>query len=129
MSNTIRTISSIDNIVNNARAYGSLPQRTENVVTYSSKMHQTVQVVGTTEELLSVGDVPDDAMCVIRNMHATAQVSVGVVVSGTFYPLVVIPAGEESKLSRLEAVASTYLKSSAVSTEVLVTLFEIDQTE
>jgi hypothetical protein len=119
----------IDNVVAGARSFGSLPQRQEEVVTYSSKMHQTVQVVGTTHELLSVGDVPDPAMCIVRNLHATATVSLGIEVSSVFYPLVDIPPGEESKLSRLEAVASTYIKSSVASTQALVTLYEIDPTE
>jgi len=129
MSNTIRTTMAIDNVVAGARSFGSLPQRQEEVVTYSSKMHQTVQVVGTTHELLSVGDVPDPAMCIVRNLHATATVSLGIEVSSVFYPLVDIPPGEESKLSRLEAVASTYIKSSVASTQALVTLYEIDPTE
>jgi hypothetical protein len=65
----------------------------------------------------------------VRNLSATATISIGIEVSAVFYPVVDIPPGEESKLSRLEAVASTYLKSSAASTQVLVTLYEIDPTE
>lgn len=128
MSNTIRTTMEIDNVIAGVRSFGSLPQRQEQVITYSSKLHQTVQVVGTDHELLSVGDVPDPAMCIVRNLSATATISIGIEVSAVFYPVVDIPPGEESKLSRLEAVASTYLKSSAASTQVLVTLYEIDPT-
>lgn len=129
MSSVIRTTTTIDNVVNGSRSFGSIPQQIESVTTYSDKLHQTVQVVGTAEEVISSGDVPSDAMCVVRNMHATAVVSIGVVVSAVFYPLAKIPAGETAKLPRLEAISGTYLKSSVSSTPVLVTLFEIDPTE
>lgn len=125
MSNTIRTAFLLQNVVSNTQTYGGLPNLVEEVTTDSEKMHQTVQVVGTTHELISAGDVPDDAMCIIRNLHASAVVSVGVEVAATFYPLVNVPAGETAKLSRLEAVAGTYLKSTAANTEVLVSLYEI----
>jgi len=128
MSNTIRTIMSVTNLVNGSAAFGTIPQATENVVTYSNKIHQTVQMVGTTHELLSVGDTPDPAMLIVRNLSTTATVTVGVEVAATYYPLVSIPPGETSKISRLAAVADAYLKSSAATTQVLVSLFEIDPT-
>ena len=129
MSNTIRTIMSVTNFIEGTQSYGTIPQLTEDVVTFSSKLHQTVQVVGTTHEVISAGDTPDDAMVIIRNLSTTATVSVGVDVSAVFYPLLDIPPGETSKLSRLSAVAATYLKSTAASTSVLVSLYEIDPTE
>ena len=129
MSNVIRTIMSVTNFVEGTQSYGTIPQLTEDVVTYSSKLHQTVQVVGTTYEAISAGDTPDDAMVIIRNLSTTATVSVGVEVTAVFYPLIDIPPGETSKLSRLTAIAGTFLQSTAASTQVLVSLYEIDPTE
>jgi hypothetical protein len=128
MSNTIRTILSVTNLVSGLQAYGTIPQSTEDVVTYSNKLHQTVQVVGTTHELLSAGDVPDDAMAIVKNLSSTATIQIGVEVAATFYPLLDIPPGETSKLSRLSTIASTYIKSDTASTQVLVSLYEIDPT-
>lgn len=126
MSNTIRTISSTQNLVGGVASVGAIPQSTEDVLTDSSQLHQTTQIVGTSHEVISAGDMVDDCLCFIKNAHASAVVSVGVDVGAVFYPLFTIPAGETSKLSRLESLAGTYIKSSAVSTSVIISLYEID---
>jgi hypothetical protein len=61
----------------------------------------------------------------VENKSASATLSLGVVVSATYYPLLDIPAGERAILPRLDALASTYIKSTAASTNALVTLFKV----
>jgi len=125
MSTIIRTTFGLQNTFAGTVTYGTLPQAQEEVASTSNKTHQTVQMVGTTEEQISVGDVPNLAMCIVKNLHATAVVTVGLVVAAVYYPLIRIPAGETAKLPRLDAVASVHLRSSVASTPVLVSLYEI----
>jgi len=95
------------------------------ISTSSELTSDNVQVVGTTHELIAVGDVTDSARCEIENIHASAIVSVGGDSTGSFVLWFTIPAGEKAVLPRVGALASTYLKSSAVSTPVRVTLHKV----
>lgn len=124
MSNTVRTSLRVEYLESGSVAY-SIPTKTESVATTSQIIHQTVQIVGTTHELLSAGDATDDCLCVLRNNHTTAVIEVGVEVSSVFYPLFKVSPGETAKMPRVSAIASTYLKSSAASTPVLVGLYKI----
>lgn len=104
--------------------YGS--QRVIDVSTTSGRTHgPATQLVGTTEELLQAGDMTDDLLTVLRNIHATQYIEVGLVVAATFYPLFKIPAGEEAVLPRLSAVANVYVKGSGADTELNVLHFKI----
>lgn len=124
MSNTIRTSLRVEYLVAGVISY-SIPTKTESVATTSEIIHQTTQIVGTTHEALSIGDSTDDCLCVLRNTHATATVEVGVEVSAIFYPLFDIPAGESAKLPRISSLAGTFVKSSVVSTGLLVALYKV----
>jgi hypothetical protein len=64
-------------------------------------------------------------MALIRNNSTTAVVTVGGDASTVFVPWFDIPPGETAKMPRVDALAATYLKSTAAATEVLVSLYKI----
>jgi hypothetical protein len=64
-------------------------------------------------------------MAIVENRSASATLSIGLVVSATYYPLIEIPAGQRTVIPRLDALASTYIKATAASTPALVTLYKI----
>lgn len=125
MSNTVNTNLSVDYRVGNQSAPGGLPARQESILTTSRINHQTIQLVGTSHELIAIGDVTDDAMALIRNNSTTAVVTVGGDASTVFVPWFDIPPGETAKMPRVDSLAATYLKSTVAATEVLVTLYKI----
>lgn len=125
MANYIQTIFGVTRVVNNALGTGSITQEQENVSTTSNKIFMNYQEIGTTHEVISVGDITDNCMAVLKNTHATAVIEVGVVVSTVFYPLFKIPPGERSKLSRVSSLAGTYFKSTVANAELEVTLYKI----
>lgn len=125
MSNTITTTIGVDYRINNVSAPGGLPSRQEAAPTTSRINHQSVQIIGTTHEVIAAGDVTDDAMALIRNNSPTAIVTVGGDASTVFVPWFDIPPGETAKMPRVDSLAATYLKSTAASTEVLVSLYKV----
>lgn len=100
---------------------------TETTVTTTSELNlDSTQVVGTTHELIAVGDVTDDAVAIIENLHATATVLVGGDSAGAFVEWFSIPPGYPAAIiPQVGALASTYLKASAASTPVRVTLVKV----
>lgn len=125
MSNTIRTNFKLEYLQGTA-LYKQVPNRTYEVTTTSDLSPVGEQVVGTTHELVAVGDVTDTAMMIITNLHATATVSVGGDAAGAFVKWFDIAPGDPpAVIPRVGTLASTYLKSSAVSTTVGVTLMKI----
>lgn len=127
MTNVLRTVSTlfVQDVTSGVMGFGGIPQSQEEVLIDSSAFRQGTQVVGTTHEAIAAGDVADSAMCLIRNMHATAVISVGIEESAVFYPLLEIPPGETAKLPRLTSLAGTFLKSDEADTPVVVSLYEI----
>lgn len=127
MTNVLRTISTltVQNVTTGVLGFGGIPQTQEEVLTDSSAFSQSTQLVGTSHEAIAGGDVADSAMCLIKNVHATATVSVGIEESAVFYPLLEIPPGETAKLPRLTSLAGTFLKSDETDTPVVVSLYEI----
>lgn len=101
------------------------PSKEVSVTTTSQLKLESVQVVGTTHELIAAGDVTDSAMVQVENLHATAIVSVGHDSTGSFVTWFTIPPGEKAHLPRLSSLAGTYLKSDTASTSVEVTLIKI----
>jgi hypothetical protein len=94
--------------------------------TTSDYLSDNTQNVGTTHELVAIGDVTDDAMMIVENLHASATVEIGGDSTGSFVSWIKIPAGAPAAvLPRASALASTYLKSSAASTPIRVTLVKI----
>lgn len=127
MTNVLRTISTltVQNVTTGVLGFGGIPQTQEEVLTDSSAFSQATQLVGTSHEAIAAGDVADSAMCLIKNAHDTATVSVGIEESAVFYPLLEIPPGETAKLPRLTSLAGTFLKSDETDTPVVVSLYEI----
>lgn len=96
------------------------------IETTSDLIDERTQIVGTTHELIGVGDITDDAYVEIHNPHATAIVSVGHDVAAAFVGLIDIPPGYPPAILPLAStLATTYLKSDTASTPVRVTLVKI----
>jgi len=122
---TITVRFAITNIDNGIQKPGAIPATAKDIATTSTVTYQAAQIIGTTEVAIVAGAATDACLCAITNQHATATVSVGLVVSTVFYPLATIPPGETAYLPRLSSIAGTFLRSSAASTGVLVTLIKI----
>lgn len=103
-----------------------VPQQSYTIETTSELAPITEQLVGTTHELIAVGDVTDTAFCRIEVLHATAVVSVGHDASGSFVPWFSLKRGDPPAIMpRVSTLAATYLKSDTASTPVGVTLVKI----
>lgn len=124
MSNSIK-FSSRTQFVRGTVFENAAPFKEISITTTSELTSDNVQVVGTTHEAIAAGDVTDTARCEVENIHATATISVGGDAAGSFVLWFTIPAGEKAVLPRVGALASTYLKSSAASTPVRVTLHKV----
>lgn len=101
------------------------PFKEISITTTSELTSDNVQLVGTTHEIIAAGDVTDTARCEIENIHATATISVGGDAASVFVPWFTIPPGEKAIMPRVSSLAATYLKSSASSTPVRVTLHKV----
>lgn len=125
MSNTIKTVHRFQFLRDTVRTIDK-PQQEFSVSTTSELAVVTNQIVGTTHEVLAVGDVTDTAMAIIENTHATATISVGGDNAGSFVKWFDIAPGDPpGQLPRVGTLASVYLKSSAANTPVQVTLAKI----
>ncbi len=125
MANYITTTFGLNRILTNLMGTGAIPSEQEQIETTSNKTLQNTQDVGTSHEVLVINDMTDNCMVLLKNLHTTAIVQVGVVVAATFYPLFSIPPGERSKMSRATALANIYLLSDTASTEVEVSIYKI----
>jgi hypothetical protein len=100
--------------------------KTFTIETTSDLIDEKTQIVGTTHELISVGDITDDAYVEIHNPHATAIVQIGHEVAAAFVPVIDIPPGyPPARMPVVSTLAATYLKSDTASTPVRVTLVKI----
>jgi len=125
MANTIRTNFKFE-FLKGTTVYKQVPNQKSEVSTTSDLSPIGEQIVGTTHELVAAGDVTDTALMIITNLHATATVSVGGDAAGSFVKWFDIAPGDPpAVLPRVGTLASTYLKSSAASTAVGVTLVKI----
>lgn len=102
------------------------PQSEATIATTSELMLDATQVVGTTHELIAAGDVTDNAIAIIENLHATNTVLVGGDDTGSFVEWFSIPPGyPPAILPQVGSLAATYLKASGASTSVKVTLVKV----
>ena len=125
MSNTIRNRMQFE-VTAPTRITHSIPQRVYDRATTSDLVNDNTQLVGTTHEQLALGDATDDLFCRIENLHATANVEVGIDDATVFVPVFEVPAGgPPAILPVLSTAANIYLKSSVASTPVRVTLCKI----
>lgn len=103
-----------------------IPLKETTITTTSELLSDNTQVVGTTHELIALGDITDDAYVQIENLHATALAQVGVDVAAAFVGVIDIPAGgPPAILPRATTLASTYLKSDTASTPIRVTMIKV----
>ena len=68
------------------------------------------QLVGTTHEAIVLGDVATNGCAYFVNLDATNYLEIGVLVSGTFYPVVRLNAGEGA-LARIAQGVTPYAKA------------------
>jgi hypothetical protein len=68
------------------------------------------QIIGTTEEALTVTDLTTPGVCYLRNRNATNYVEIGVVPDATFYPLIKLKAGEMA-MFRITGSVTPYAKA------------------
>jgi hypothetical protein len=125
MANSVRVTTRVEYLIESAASNPDVKSKTIATETTSSTHAQVTQLVGTTEETLFAGDQTDDVMAIVENRSASATLSIGLVVSATYYPLIEIPAGQRTVIPRLDALASTYIKATVASTPALVTLYKI----
>ena len=77
------------------------------------------QTVGTTEELLAVGDLTTPAECYLRNLDATNFVTVGVKPASTYYPVFRLKANSKMPLCGLiESGVSLYVKADTAACDI-----------
>ena len=125
MPNAIKTTLKIEYLEDNL-VRRSVPTRVFGVETTSNILSDNTQLVGTSHAAIDIGDVTDDAMMIIENLHATATVQVGGDDSAVFVPWIDIPAGGPPAIIPIvTALADTYLQSSVASTPVRVTMIKV----
>lgn len=102
------------------------PVKVTSVDTTSEIYVETTQIVGTTHELVAVGDASDDSMMIVENLSATATVEIGGDATGSFVSWVTIPPRYPAAVIPVaSSLASTYLKSDTASTPIRITLVKI----
>ena len=113
----------------NAPESGGFPTQLVSIETDSSKRLVATQVVGTTQEAIARGDLSaEDALVYLRCLTEEAEVTYGVVVSGTYYPVgVLTPAIGYAKLGIGYDLDDLHLKSDTADTVVEVILHEITE--
>ena len=125
MANAVRTSFRLEIIRENVNIR-TTPLAQTSIATTSELYSDNTQIVGTSHELIAAGDVTDDAIAIIENLHATATVTIGGDDTGAFVPWIDIPAGYPAAvLPQVATLASTYLQSTDASTPVRVTLAKI----
>lgn len=109
--------------VGNQLSMGTIPQKIVSLVSASDLIHTASQVVGyVSEESLSLGDVTDEAMCVIFNEDDTNFIEVGY---GSFTAFIKIPPGELCILPRVSSLAAVKVQADTADVIVTVALFKI----
>lgn len=125
MANAIKTTLRVEYLESSA-IVRSIPMRAFEVETTSNVLSDATQLVGTTHEVVAAGDVTDDAMVIVENLHATALVQIGGDASTVFVPWVDVPAGGPPAILPIaSALGDTYLQSSVASTPVRVTIIKV----
>ena len=125
MANEIRVSTKFDLLRDNVNTR-NVPLRQVSIATTSELYSDNTQIVGTTHEVLVAGDVTDDALLIVENLHATATVEIGIDDSGSFVSVITIPPGyPPAVIPVASSLAATYLESDTASTPVRVTLVKI----
>jgi hypothetical protein len=125
MTNSVKMIQKIDYIRGGVTVRPGATQQTT-IETTSELMIENTQIVGTTHELITAGDLTDDVFAVIENLDDTETVQVGGDASTVFVEWFTIPPGHpKAILPNVGALASTYLKATGANTPVRVSLYKI----
>ena len=83
------------------------------------------QTVGTTEELLAVGDLTTPAECYLRNLDSTNFVTVGVKPAATYYPAFRLKASSAMPLCGLiESGVSLYVKADTAACDIDILILD-----
>lgn len=123
MSSSIQFVLQLTRVVNSIVVPGSIPSKLVQLASASDLMYLATQVVGfASEEALAVGDVTDEAMCVLTNEDDTNYVEVGY---GSFTAFLKVPPGEVCVLPRVSSLAAVMLRADTAAVNVTVALFKI----
>lgn len=79
----------------------TIPTTSASVDLSGTKFIRNCQIIGTTYEAITVGDLGSAGWCYIKNTDATNYVEIGLEVAAAFYPFVKILAGETAGPFRL----------------------------
>ena len=125
MANTIRIKNNFEFWRDSVRTE-TLPLIEKQTTTTSDLCDVKTQIIGTTHEVVAVGDITDTTFLMIYNLHASATVSVGADSTGSFVKWFDIGPGDPpAQVPRAGTIASTYLKSTAANTNVRIVLAKI----
>lgn len=125
MSNAIKTLDKFTFVRSDAPSE-NVPSKEFSVTTTSGLCDIKTQIVGTTHEVVTAGDITDTCFLRIYNMSSTATISVGADSTGSFVKWFDIGPGDPpGQLPRAGAIATTYVKSSAANTEIRLVLAKI----
>lgn len=81
-----------------------------------------IQTIGTTEEVIALGDVATPGYCRVLNTDATNYVEIGVKPSGTFYPCIKLKPAEVAVFRF--GTTTPYAKANTGSVRIEYMLFE-----
>jgi len=70
-----------------------------------------VQAIGTVEEAITVGDLATTRFAYFRNLDATNYVEIGVKPAFTFYPLLLLSAGDPPQLIKIASGVTLYARA------------------
>lgn len=77
-----------------------------------------VQNIGTTEEAITVGDLATPRWAYIRNLDATNYVEIGVKPGITFYPLLLLKAGDPPALIQIASSVTVYARANLAAVNI-----------
>lgn len=107
------------------RTQGSNAITAEPLASTDSAFHQTQQVVGTSHELVSAGDLTDDVWVEVENTDETNYVEYGVEVAAAFHAFGKIPPKMRVVLGIASSLAGSYLQANTATCKCIISLYKI----
>jgi hypothetical protein len=105
---TTRTILSVAN----GNLNKTLINRQKKLNQSTARYNGGVLSIGTTHEAIPLGDVATPGHSEFWNLDGTNFIQLGIVVSGTFYPVIRMKADEDARF-RIDPTATLYAKADA----------------
>lgn len=77
-----------------------------------------IQVIGTAEEAVTVGDLATPRWAYFRNLDATNYVEIGIVPELTFYPVIKLLAGDPPVLLKIADSVTLYARANTAAVKI-----------